>query len=219
MDHDYCMNMLADAGIYTINDLSNPKQSINRNDPSWTTDLAAIYYNVIDTMAKYNNTIGFFAGNEVSNVINNTDASAYAKASIRDSKAYIKAKGYRKLGVGYATNDDAEIRDNIKSYFNCGTEETSVDFWGYNIYSWCGNSSFQESGYDKRTEEFENYSVPVFMSEYACNAVQPRPFTEVGALYGDQMTDVWSGGIMYMYYQEENDYGKKSLTHILSLLT
>ena len=141
-------------------------------------------------MAKYDNTIGFFAGNEVSNVVNNTNASAYVKAAIRDSKAYIKTKGYRQLGVGYATNDDAEIRDNLKDYFNCGTKETSVDFWGYNIYSWCGDSSFQESGYDKRTKDFENYSVPVFMAEYACKAVQCHPFTEVGALYSDQMTKV-----------------------------
>lgn len=202
------MQMLADAGIYTINDLSNPLQSINRNAPSWTTELATVYFNVIDAMAKYDNTLGFFAGNEVSNVVNNTDASAYVKAAVRDTKAYIKTKGYRQMGVGYATNDDAAIRDDLKDYFNCGSVETSVDFWGYNIYSWCGNSSFQESGYDKRTQEFENYSVPVFMAEYACNTVQPRVFTEVGALYGPQMTNVWSGGIMYMYFQEANDYGK-----------
>lgn len=206
-NHDACMKLLDDAGIYLIQDLSNPHSSINRNDPAWNTDLFKTYAGVIDALQKYDNVMGFFAGNEVSNIPSNTNASAFVKAAVRDSKAYIKAKGYRQIGVGYATNDDKDIRVELKDYFNCGKTEESIDFWGYNIYSWCGDSSFTRSGYDQRTKEFEKYSVPAFFAEYGCNDVQPRPFTEVGALYGDQMTGVWSGGIMYMYFQERNDYG------------
>jgi hypothetical protein len=43
-------------------------------------------------------------------------------------------------------------------------------------------------------------------SEYGCNKVQPRAFTEVQALYGTQMTAL-SGGLVYEYTQEEQDYG------------
>lgn len=207
LDHTKCMTMLEEAGIYVIQDLSNPQNSIIRNSPEWTTTLFAGYAAVIDEMAQFTNTLGFFAGNEVSNSIDNTDASAFVKAAVRDSKAYIKTKGYRDIGVGYATNDDAEIRANLADYFNCGKAEESIDFWGYNIYSWCGKSSFQKSGYDVRTKEFETYSVPVFFAEYGCNDPQPRVFTEVEAIYGPQMTSVWSGGIVYMYFQEVNDYG------------
>jgi 1,3-beta-glucanosyltransferase GAS1 len=163
-------------------------------------------------MAKYSNVMGFFAGNEVSNVQSNTNASAFVKAAVRDTKSYIKSKNYRSIGVGYATNDDKDIRDDLKDYFNCGEKSESIDFWGYNIYSWCGDSSFQKSGYDLRTEEFSTYNVPAFFAEYGCNEVQPRKFTEVGALYGDEMTGVWSGGIMYMYFQETNDYGMLNLS-------
>ncbi|KAH7138003.1 Glucanosyltransferase-domain-containing protein [Dendryphion nanum] len=212
-NHDDCMNALANAGIYVVADLSEPGLSINRDQPSWTTDLYKRYTNVVDVMSKYNNTLGFFAGNEVSNQFNNTAASAYVKAAVRDTKAYIKSKNYRTMGVGYATNDDADIRKNLAAYFDCGNREEAIDFWGYNIYSWCGKSSFQESGFDVRTKEFEKYDVPVFFAEYGCNNVRPRLFTEVGTLYGSQMNNIWSGGIVYMYFEEANEYGLVKVTN------
>ncbi|KAE8450036.1 hypothetical protein EG329_007175 [Mollisiaceae sp. DMI_Dod_QoI] len=211
LDHSACMSLLQTAGIYVLQDLSNPSSSINRNSPQWNTELFTDYAAVVDAMANYTNVLGFFAGNEVSNDVNNTQASAFVKAAVRDMKAYIKTKGYRTIGVGYATNDDANIRINLAHYFNCGNSDESIDFWGYNIYSWCGDSSFTESGYDQRTAEFANYSVPAFFAEYGCNTVEPRPFTEVQAIYGKNMTGVWSGGIVYMYFQEANNYGLVSV--------
>ncbi|PGH04386.1 hypothetical protein GX51_03545 [Blastomyces parvus] len=206
-DHTECMEMLQNAGIYVIADLSEPHTSINRDDPKWDIELYQRYTAVVDELAPYSNVMGFFAGNEVSNNKSNTDASAFVKAAVRDTKAYIKQKGYRPIGVGYATNDDAEIRDDMADYFNCASKDESIDFWGYNIYSWCGKSTFKESGYDKVVKEFSTYSVPVFFAEYGCNEVRPREFTDVAALYGPQMTPVISGGIVYMYFQEANNYG------------
>jgi hypothetical protein len=214
-DHSACMKLLDDAGIYVIQDLSNPSSSINRDKPEWTTDLFTQYAAVVDALAPYSNLLGFFAGNEVSNDLNNTEASAYVKAAVRDMKAYIKTKNYRPIGVGYATNDNADIRLNLADYFNCGDATDAIDFWGYNIYSWCGDSSYTLSGYDQRTLEFQNYTVPAFFAEYGCNTVRPRKFTEVEAIYGENMTEVWSGGIMYMYFQETNDFGKWPLQSTL----
>ncbi|KAI0403358.1 family 72 glycoside hydrolase [Xylaria palmicola] len=217
-DHSACMKLLDDAGIYVIADLGEPALSINRDDPAWNVDLFDRYKGVIDNLGKYDNVIGFFSGNEVTNNATNTGASAYVKAATRDTKKYIADKmtdGGRWMGVGYAANDDAEIRIHMAQYFNCGDQDEAIDYWGYNIYSWCGKSSFEKSGYDVQVDFFSNYSVPVFFAEYGCNTVggaEGRLWDDTTALYSDKMTGVFSGGIVYMFHQEENDYGVVKVT-------
>ncbi|CUM65573.1 uncharacterized protein PRCAT00003220001 [Priceomyces carsonii] len=211
LDHSDCMSMLQDAGIYVIADLSEPDLSINRNDPQWTVELYNRYAGVVDLFQNYTNVLGFFAGNEVSNNKTNTDASAFVKAAIRDMKAYMKAQDYRAIPVGYSANDDQDIRDSLADYFACGDEDERADFFGINMYEWCGSSSFKASGYETATEQYKNLGIPIFFSEYGCNTKGTRTFQEVGTLFSSEMTDVWSGGIVYMYFQEDNDYGLVSV--------
>lgn len=213
------MKLLQDAGIYVVADLGEPQVSINRETPLWNTKLFDRYKSVVDELSKYPNVIGYFAGNEVTNDKNNTAASAYVKAAVRDTKRYIKEKhNSRWIGVGYASNDDEEIRVQIANYFNCDAEADSADFWGYNIYSWCGQSSMQRSGYDEQIKFYQNYSIPVFFAEYGCNdpgGAEGRIFEDAEVLYQKEMTSVFSGGIVYMYFQEANDYGKISPYYII----
>ena len=215
-DHSKCMALLDAAGIYVISDLGEPNLSINRDSPEWDTALYARYTGVVDSLAQYSNVIGFFAGNEVTNNLSYTGASAFVKAAVRDTKAYIKSKGYRAMGVGYAADDDASVRANVAAYFNCGDVSTQIDFWGYNIYEWCGDSDYETSGYANRTAEFTGYSVPAFFAEYGCNTqgggAAGRKFSEVAALYGSQMSPVFSGGFVYEYFEETNDYGLASVS-------
>lgn len=209
-DHDICMEKLMDAGIYVVLDLSEPDVSIIRDNPTWDISLFERYKAVIDSMHKYPNVLGFFAGNEVTNDKSTTVASSFVKAAIRDSKKYISEMKYRKIPVGYSSNDDIETRDNIANYFVCG--ETVADFYGINMYEWCGYSSYTTSGYEERTEYFENYPIPIFFSEFGCNIDRPRPFTEVEELFREPMTNAWSGGLAYMYFEEENNYGVVNIT-------
>ncbi|KAI7887549.1 hypothetical protein K492DRAFT_217546 [Lichtheimia hyalospora FSU 10163] len=211
-DHNGCMKAFEDAGIYLLLDIATPKFSINRETPEYDTRLYAAYTKTVDAFLKYNNVMGFIAGNEVTNDKSNTPASAFVKAAVRDVKKHIRSKANKDIPVGYAGNDDGDIRDAIKDYFACGDEEEQADFFGVNMYEWCGRSSFQKSGYAERTKEFTGYTKPVFMSEYGCNLVTPRPFTEVEAIYGPEMTGVWSGGVVYEWSQEQNNYGLVQIT-------
>jgi len=43
-------------------------------------------------------------------------------------------------------------------------------------------SRYSQSGYDQLVSLFSNFSAPLFFSEYGCNLVEPREFTEVGAI-------------------------------------
>ena len=209
------MAQLASAGIYVIADLGEPSTSIRSNEPTWDVTLYQRYTGVIDALAKYKNVIGFFAGNENVSSGNQTAAAAFVKAAVRDTKAYMASQNYRRtLGVGYATAD-VPTRNELAHYFACqpGSQGnlTSIDFWGYNVYSWCGNSNYARSSYGERVNFFSDYPVPVFFAEYGCiegvdGGPTNRPFTEVPVLFGN-MTNVFSGGIVYEWFMGVNNYG------------
>lgn len=209
-DHDLCMDAFAANGIYVFVDLSEPKMSINRENPSWDTDLYERYTSVIDAMHRYSNVIGFIAGNEVMNSVETSDAAPFVKASIRDMKRYIKQKKYRSIPIGYASSDESTTRLASASYFVCtehDDKDDRADFYALNMFEWCGYSTYDASGYRDRTVEFSMMPVPVFFSEYGCNVISPRPFTEIEQIYGPAMCRVWSGGIVYELFQGSNHFG------------
>lgn len=208
-NHDVCMEAFAEAGIYVLADLSEPYVSIRRDFPRWDTELMGRYQSVVDALQKYDNVLGFFAGNEVANSQLNIDAVPFVRSAVRDVKQYIHEQEYRKIPVGYASNDDASIRANLANYFVCDLDDeySQSDFFAINVYEWCGYSTYMTSGYRELTAVFANYPAPVFFSEFGCNIITPRPFTEVETLFGSTMRKTWSGGIAYEYFEEVNHYG------------
>lgn len=207
-NHDTCMNALADAGIYVIFDANNPLYSINRDDPEPSYNAAYLQsvFATIDAFAKYTNTLAFFSGNEVVNdVVKSTISARFVKATTRDMRQYIAARGYRKIPVGYSAADVAQNRMQLSSYMNCGKDEERSDFFAFNDYSWC-NTDFVVSGWNQKVKSFADYGLPIFLSEYGCTSAG-RNFGEIGALMSPDMTPVYSGGLMFEYTMGANGYG------------
>jgi len=202
------------AGIYLVIDVNSPEPSryLNRDEP-WTTYTPSYLENVFKVMtvfSGYPNVMAMFAGNEIINDDTSAQNSPrYIKALVRDMKNYMKSNLKRYIPVGYSAADDLKYRLELPKYLSCNDNglEDGIDFYGLNSYQWCGNNTFQSSGYDTLVENFQNYSEPLFFSEFGCNEVKPRIFQEIGALYSSEMTGVFDGGLIYEYSQEANDYG------------
>jgi hypothetical protein len=208
VDHDACMSALADAGIYLVLDLNTPKYSINRADPapSYNDVYLQNVFATVDAFAKYDNVLAFFSGNEVINDAHSTQAAPYVKAVTRDIRQYIASRGYRKIPVGYSAADVSENRKEMADYMNCGSDDERSDFFAFNDYSWCDPSTFKKSGWDQKVQNFTDYSIPLFLSEYGCNK-NKRQFLEVASLFSSDMSSVFSGGLVYEYSEEGSNYG------------
>lgn len=190
-------------------------ESISSWEP-WTSYYAA-YLNrtfaIVEAFKSYPNLLGFFSGNEVISAEKDAEfVPRYIRAVTRDLKNYIAKHADRAIPVGYSAADVRDVLMDSFNFFTCAengdaTDPSRGDMFALNSYSWCGNSDFTKSQYDQLVKNFTGTSVPVFFSEYGCNEVKPRVFTEVGALYSDKMTPVLSGGVVYEFAQEPNNYG------------
>ncbi|EPE37150.1 (Trans)glycosidase [Glarea lozoyensis ATCC 20868] len=222
LNHNLCASIFNTAGIYMLLDVNSPMQGdhINREAP-WTTYTAAYLervFRVVEAFKEFPNTMAFFAGNEVIDDFESSVNAPYMRAVTRDLKLYIAANSPRYIPVGYSAADVRDILEDSWNYLQCTTtgdagDASRVDLFALNSYSWCGNATYRSSGYDILTSTFASSSVPVFLSEYGCNEVDgPRPWTEIAALYGEEMRETMSGGVVYEWTQEENNYGLVELS-------
>lgn len=217
LNHDECASVFNKAGMYMLIDVNSPLsgESINSESP-WESYYAA-YLNrtfaIVDNFKNYPNLLGFFSGNEViSNVKQGGTAPPYIRAVTRDLKQYIKNHADRAIPVGYSAADVRDVLEDSWNYFQCSIDGeddnmSRADMFALNSYSWCGNSTFTESGYDQLVAMFKSSAVPVFYSEFGCNTPSPRVFTEIQSIYGSDMMNVFSGGVVYEFAQEANEYG------------
>ncbi|RFU26027.1 hypothetical protein B7463_g10316, partial [Scytalidium lignicola] len=207
-DHDGCMSAFDNAGIYLILDLDTFNTAIDPTRAYWNETQYNAFAAVMDAFASYDNTLGFFVGNEVIAMNNQSLAAPFVKAATRDMKAYRNSKGYRDIMIGYSAADIAELRPMLQDYLACGGNSSeSIDFFGLNAYEWCGNVNFQTSGYQTLNSFAQNFNIPIFFSETGCNTVRPRTFDDQAAIFGPDMVDWWSGSIIYEWIEEANDYG------------
>lgn len=218
LNHDECASVFNAAGIYMLLDVNNGNYGsyIDRTAPwtTYTSDYLTHVFSIIEAFAPYPNLLGFFSGNEIINEESARMAPAYIRAVTRDMKDYIAKNVDREIGVGYSAADVASSLSDTWEYLGCelsNSTSSKIDFFGLNDYEWCGDSTFEQSGYNKLVDQFGNTSIPVFFSEYGCIRVKPRTFTNVPVLYGEEMS-VMSGGLVFEYTEGENDYGLVNIT-------
>ncbi|KAI0193536.1 Glucanosyltransferase-domain-containing protein [Xylaria flabelliformis] len=217
LNHDECASIFNAAGMYMLIDVNSPLvgESLVSYQP-WTSYYEA-YVNrtfaIVENFKNYPNLLAFFSGNEVIDSVKTAaDVPPYIRAVTRDLKNYIKNHAPRAIPVGYSAADVRDVLEDTWNYFQCAingnaNDMSRADIFALNSYSWCGNSNFHESSYDQLVALFQTTSVPVFYSEFGCNTPSPRVFTEIGAIYGPNMTGVFSGGVVYEFAQEANNYG------------
>lgn len=226
LDHDKCMTILNDAGIYVILGVNsgNSGENLNRADPegSYNAEYLTRVFKMIEAFKDYPNLIGFFSGNEVINDESNYAKTVppYIRAVQRDMKQYIAKHSNRSIPVGYSAADNTDLRLATFKYLQCNSldgktinkalDESRSDFYGLNSYQWCsGTSDWQSSGFGTLNSTFSDAVIPVIFSEYGCNKNIPRTFDEVtDAIYTNKgLEGVFSGGLVYEYAEEANNYG------------
>ncbi|KAK7994627.1 Glucanosyltransferase-domain-containing protein [Apiospora marii] len=204
LNHDECVTVFNNAGIYLMIDVNSPvvNTHINKENAKSTYHHGYLenIFKVVEAFKGYSNVMAFFAGNE----------------------QYIKKHADRFIAVGYAATDTRSAsgagKDSVVdlwNYLGCSIEDeeddmSRADFFAVNIYSWCGDATFQESGYPELVKDFAETSLPIFWSEHGCNEPvgSPRPFNEIAAMYGrDDMVKTFAGGIVFEYTQESNKFG------------
>lgn len=127
LNHDKCMTILNNAGIYVILDVNSGEwgESLNRADPSgsYKDYYLERVFKFIEAFKNYPNVIGFFSGNEI---INDDEDYAeidppYIRAVQRDMKQYIEKHSNRSIPVGYSAADNVDLRVATYDYLQCNS--------------------------------------------------------------------------------------------------
>ena len=206
--HDGCMSAFEDQGIYVWLDLDTFTTAIVQTAPTWEQWQFGNFSEVMDAFIEYDNLAGFWIGNEVINKADGSIAAPYIKAATTDMKRYMASKNYRTVPIGYSAADILQLRPQLQNYLACGSDYSqSIDFYGLNAYEWCGEQTYETSGYSNLQEMAEGYNIPIFFSETGCIVPRPRTFGDQAAIFGPDMINTWSGSIIYEWVQESNDYG------------
>ncbi|KAF3036191.1 hypothetical protein E8E12_006214 [Didymella heteroderae] len=211
--HGQAMKLLEEAGMYVFTSVATVFNSINRAEPYKSYRRSAIkeYFQTMNVMAQYPNTLGLLAGNSVINGPGNQRAAPVIRAVVRDLKRYMKlhneANGQRILPIGYTSATIEHLDTTVLDFLSQGDPASSIDFWTCNRYMWAGPSNYQISGYDQLVARLQGAALPIIMSEYGVNIQKPRQFEETAALYSPAISQVFSGGCAYEFWESRNGYG------------
>lgn len=217
-DHDECMRMFGQAGVYVLVDLES---GTKHGKVRWDVEEYVRYTQVVDQFQQHSNTLGFMLGRDMlgeeqdSRPEQALAAAPFVKAAVRDVKHYIHHNPgrVRDVPLGVHSNDLMAGQDEFAQYLVCDDNTaplatSGIDFYLVEMMRWCGDLDFVRSGYRDRTLEFQDFPVPLLLGGFGCrDGTQARRFEEVAAMFSDRMTTVWSGGVAHEYYSPEQTAG------------
>ncbi|CAB9522078.1 3-beta-glucanosyltransferase [Seminavis robusta] len=203
-NHDAFMCALNQAGIYALVSLASdcPTCAITRDEAPacYPTSLKRQGQAIINAFAKYDNVLGFSAGNEVNHFTPNNNPEwngPCQKKFLRDMRKYIAScPNIRKVPVGLVSADSE--RADVANYYNCAENPKdpyeNAEWFGLNVYPHCDGSikdAEKGNGFDKLIEDFQSYhySIPAMLTEFGCISKSfPNVSGTDGLIYKGQRT-------------------------------
>ena len=224
-DHDGFMCALQEAGIYVIVGLAaNCANCSITNDAApncYPPELKTRGHMIIGAFAKYDNVLGFSAGNEVG-LVSRPEALSNApcqKKFLRDMREYLaNCPNTRNIPIGIVIAD--VVRDDKLAYYNCGGVAGNADLYetaewiGLNTYVSCDGNVMELDnaiGYQNLIRDLQHYSIPVLLTEYGClNPSFPtidgfqaqRNFLPAAWVHQEGMRDTVAGTFVFEYSTE-----------------
>lgn len=226
-DHDGFFCALQKAGIYVMVGLAaGCLNCAITKDPvpdCYPAELRTRGEYIINVFAKYDNVLGFSAGNEIGllpGVPGMPEVNAGCqKKFIRDMREYIAGcDTIRDIPVGLSLAD-LDL-DSKLSYYSCRSDPSDIyentDWIGLNQYRHCDASATDPSalgGYQRLRETFQENQVPcpMIFTEFGClNAGYPtvsgfegqRTFLQVETMFLPEFLEEVTGGIVFEYSTE-----------------
>ncbi len=224
LPHDQVMNYLAANNIYVEIGAVTGQTAVNASNPQYTGSFLRRIKSVADAFAKYNNVLYFSISNEA---ITPGLSPGYAipsiiKAAARDLRAYMAQQGYRNVPIGCAERDEPQYTIPAAAAYVCGPVNERLDILGYNCYRWAGGGlQGQLNAYYQLYQQFmfngATPVIPIIMTEFGANSVNPRLFDDIPYLFGNQnvvsngnsvnMADIFSGGFVFRYQEDGQHFG------------
>ncbi|KAL2126301.1 hypothetical protein VTI74DRAFT_1225 [Chaetomium olivicolor] len=209
-DHDGCMKVLADNGIYVWLQLADFPRTTGpaQRGSQWTLSVYGAFTEAMDAFAMYDNVLAFGIGQEtITDNSTSTLSAPSLKAAARDLHAFRIARGYRPIPLSYSVADVASFRLLTAEYLTCDSPTTSIDLLGLNIFLRCS-----EPDWRSLLTQFStlNLPIPVVISETGCRSTDQggRNFTDVALLLGDdKFREVFSGVSVYEWTMHKVPYG------------
>lgn len=119
-------------------------------------------------------------------------------------KAHRKARGFRPIPLIYNSIDFESVRRMAAEFLACGDDEETIDAYAITVRSWCDGTDFFDRGYDKLTEEFRDFHLPVMFMTGCSNTRSGSRYPDVKGILGRTFEDIFSGVVVFDWAVESS---------------